>query len=60
MLIYYSVTINEYKEKLRIVFCCFLVIKNIVATSSYYYFTVTLSCWGILVFICLDKSISMS
>ena len=32
--LYYSVTINESKEKFWIGFCCFLAIKNIVAPSS--------------------------
>ena len=27
-LLYYSITINEYTEKFRIVFCCFSEIKN--------------------------------
>ena len=32
--LHYSVTINESKEKFRIVFCCFSGMKNIVASSS--------------------------
>ena len=32
--LYYSVTISEFKEKFRIVFCCFSAIKNIVTPSS--------------------------
>ena len=31
--LHYSVTINEAKEKFRIVFCCFSAILNIVAPS---------------------------
>ena len=56
-LLYYSVTINESKERSRIVFCCFSVIKNIAAQSSSSNFPVKLLCWGILVLACLDKSI---
>ena len=58
--LYYSVTINESKEKLGIDFCCFSAIKNIVAPSSSSNFSTKLIYWGVLVFVCLDKSISIS
>ena len=34
-LFYFSVTINESKEKFRIVLCCFSAIKNIIVALSY-------------------------
>ena len=58
--LYYSATINESKEKFRIAFCCFLVIKNIVATLSSSNSPVKLIYWGIVEFVCLGKSILMS
>ena len=58
--LYYSMTINESKEKFRIVFCCFSAIKSIAAPSSFSYFPTKLICWGILAFVCVDKSIPMS
>ena len=58
--LYYSVTINESKEKCRIVFCCFTAIKNIVAPSSSSNFPVKLICCGISVFLWLDKYKPMS
>ena len=57
--LYYSVTINEFKEKFRIVLCCFSAIKNIVAPSSSN-FPVKIIYWEILVLVCLDKSIPKS
>ena len=58
--LYYSVTINESKEKFRTVFCCFSDIKDIVAASSSSSFIVKLICWGMLVFVCLGKSVPTS
>ena len=58
--LYYSVTNNESKEKFRIIFCCFSETKNIASPSSCSYFFVELICWGMLAFVCLDKSIPMS
>ena len=40
--LYYSVTINTFKEKFRIVFCYFSVIKNLGAPLSYSNFPVKL------------------
>ena len=57
--LYYSVTFNESKEEFKIVFCCFLTIKNNVMPSSSN-FPSKLIYWGILVFVCLDKSIPIS
>ena len=57
--LYHYVTINESKEKLTIVFYCFSATKNIVASSSSN-FPTKLICCGILVFVCLDKSIPIS
>ena len=51
------VTINESKEKLKIVFCCFLAVRNITAPSSFSNFPTKLICWEILVLVCLDKSV---
>ena len=56
--LYYYIAINESKEKFRKDFCCFLAIKNIVAPSSSN-FPVKLICLGILVFVCLDKYLTM-
>ena len=42
--LYHSVTINEFKEKFRIVFCCFSETKNIVAPSSSSNFSTKLIC----------------
>ena len=56
----YSVTINESKEKFRIVFCSSLAMKSIVAPSSSSNFSKKLFCWGILMFVCLDKFMPMS
>ena len=51
--LYYSVTINESKEKFRIVFCCFSTIKNIAAPLSSpnltKYFTEEYSNWFVLI-----------
>ena len=58
--LYYYVTINESKEKFRIVFCCFSAMKDIFVTSSSSIFPVKLICCGIFVFVCLGKSIPMS
>ena len=58
--LYYSVSINEPEEKFRITFCYFSIIKNIVAPSSPSNLSVKLVFWGILVFVCLDKSMPMS
>ena len=55
--LYYFVTINESKVKFGIVFCCFSVIKKLFAPSSFSNFPTKFICWGILVFVCLDKSI---
>ena len=55
--LYDFVTINESKQKSRILFYYFSEIKSIVATSSSSNFTVKLICWGIFKFACLDKSI---
>ena len=38
------VTINESKEKLQIVFCCFLAVRNITAPSSFSNFPMKLIC----------------
>ena len=57
--LYFSVTTNEAKEKFRIVFRCFLGIKNIVAPSSSCNFPVNFICWGRLAFVCflrVDKN----
>ena len=58
--LYYSVTINEFKEKFRVAFCCFSAIKAIVAPSFYSNFPTKLIRRGIIVFVCLDKSIPIS
>ena len=58
--LYYSVTINESKEKLKKVFCSFSETKIIAAALSSSNFSVKLICCGILVFGCLDKSLPMS
>ena len=58
--LYYSVTINESKEILKIIFCYFSAIKNIVAPSSSSNFLVKSVSSGKLVFVCLDKCILMS
>ena len=58
--LHYYVKINESKEKLRIVFCCFSAIKNIAAVSSSSNFLVKLFCEEILVFVCLDKSMPIN
>ena len=58
--LYYSVSINDSKEKFRIDFCCFSAIKNIYAPSSSSNFPAKLICWGIVVFPCLDKSVPIS
>ena len=58
--LYYSITTDEPKEKFRIVFYYFLAIKNIVAPSCSFNFPTKLICSGMLVFICLDKSIPKS
>ena len=55
----YSVTSNESKEKFRMIFCCFLAMKN-VAPSFSSNFPVKLICRGILALVCLDKSVSRS
>ena len=55
ILLYYSITINESKEKFKIVLSCFSAIKKIVAPSSSSNFPTKLICWGILVFACLDN-----
>ena len=57
---YYSVTINEFKEKFRILFAAFQTAFQIVASSSSSNFPVKLICRGILILDCLDKSIPMS
>ena len=49
---YYSVKINEFKEKFRIVFCCFSAIKNVFEPSSSSSFPVKLICWRIFMFFC--------
>ena len=54
--LFYSVTITESKGKFRIVFCCFSETKNIVGLSSSSNFPTKLIYWGILVFVCLDKT----
>ena len=56
----YSFTINESKERFRIVICSFFAIKNIVAPSFSSNFPVKLIFWEILVFIYLDKSMPIS
>ena len=58
--LYYTVTINESKEKFRPDSRCFSAVKDIVAPSSSYNFPMKLFCWGILVFVCLDKPMPMS
>ena len=57
--LYYSVTINESKEKFKIVFCCFLTIKSIIAPSSSN-FPGKSTGWGKLGFVCPGKSIPIS
>ena len=57
---YYSVTVNESKETFKIDFCYFLAIKNIVAALSSSNFPMKLICWGMVVFVCFDKSMPMS
>ena len=56
----YSFTFNGSKEKFRIVFCYFSVIKNIVAPLSSSNFSVKSICRGIVKFVRLDKSMLMS
>ena len=58
--LYYSGMFNESKEKFRIVFCCFSIIKKIFAQIYSSYFPIKLICGGIIVFVCLNKSIAMS
>ena len=58
--LYYSVTINEYKEKFKTVFCYFSAIENLAAPSSSSNFSTKLICSGILVLVYLDKSIPIS
>ena len=57
--VYYSVTINETKEKFAIVFYCFSPIKIIAGPSFSSNFPVKLICCGIFVSLCLDKFIPM-
>ena len=49
----------ESKEKFRVVFCCFTGIKNIVAAPSFSKISVILVCWGVVVFACFEKSMSI-
>ena len=58
--LYYSVTINEPKEKFEIVFCCFSGTRNLAVQSSYSKFPLKIICLRILAFACLDKSIPIS
>ena len=58
--LYYSVRFNECKEKCRIVLCWFLTIKTIVAPLSTSNFPMNLICWGMVVFVCVDKSVPMT
>ena len=55
-----SVTINKSKEKFKILFCCFLAKKNIAAPSFSSNFPANLIYWGIELFVCFNKPISMS
>ena len=47
-------------KKTKIVFYYISAIKNIIASSSSSNFPIKLVCWGIFVFVCLDKSIPIS
>ena len=58
--LYYSVTTNESKENFAIVFWCFSAMENIVAPSSPSNFSTKSIYWGILIFVCFDKSILIS
>ena len=55
---YYSVTLNETKEKFKINFLCFSAITNIVVPLSFSNFCAKLIYWEIIAFACLDKSIA--
>ena len=58
--LYYSVAINESKEKFKTIFHCFWETKNITAPLSSSNFSIKLICWVIIVFICRDKSVPIS
>ena len=58
--LYYSIMLNEDKEKFKIVFSGILVIKNFVVPSSLSNFSVKLICGGIILFVRLDKYVPMS
>ena len=53
----FSVAFNQSKEKFKVVFCYFSVIKNIVSPSPPSNLPTKLIFWGILIFICLDTVI---
>ena len=58
--LYYSVTINESKDKFSFFGgCCYVAVKKRVAVLSSN-FSVKLSCRGMVVFAFLDKSIPIS
>ena len=59
-LLYNSAKNNESKDKFKIAFSCSSETKKIVAPSSFSNFSVKLVCGGILVSVCLDKSIPIS
>ena len=50
---------NESTEKFEKAFCSFSAVKNIFATSSSSICPTKLTCSGILVFVCLGKSMPM-
>ena len=54
--LYYSVTFKISKEKFEIAFYSFTVIKKVAPLSSSDFLT-NLICWGVVVFVRLDKSI---
>ena len=56
--LYYSVKNNEFREKFRIVLCCFSAIENIVAPSSSSNLPKKL--FFLLVFVCLHQSMPIS
>ena len=58
--LYYFETLNELKEKNRIVICCLSEMKDIVAPSSFSNFPVKLIRGGMFVFVGTDKSIRIN
>ena len=51
---------NESKENFKIVFSCSSVITGMFVPLLSSNFPMKLPCWGIVVFVCLDKSMPIS